>query len=144
MMIREMEAADLDRVMQIWLNTNVQAHHFIPKEYWEKNFDLVKEMLPKATVYVYESGNCGKPAGFLGLAGSYVAGIFVCGQAQSNGIGKRLLCHAKSIKDGLSLHVYCKNERAVRFYEREGFLCRGRRTEEETGEEEILMEWKRP
>ena len=37
-MVRRMEETDLDSVMQIWLESNIKAHDFIPKEYWENNF----------------------------------------------------------------------------------------------------------
>lgn len=53
-MIRKMEKEDLDRVSQIWLDTNIKAHDFIPSQYWEKNYEPVREMLPQAEVYVWE------------------------------------------------------------------------------------------
>ena len=33
-MIRKFRMEDLERVMELWLNTNIQAHDFILKEYW--------------------------------------------------------------------------------------------------------------
>lgn len=56
-MIRVLQKADIDRVVDIWLDTNVKAHYFIPAQYWESNIELVKKMLPQAEVYVYEN-NC--------------------------------------------------------------------------------------
>ena len=53
-MIRKMEKKDLDRVSKIWLDTNIKAHDFIPAQYWEKNYEPVREMLPQAEVYVWE------------------------------------------------------------------------------------------
>ena len=53
-MIRELRKADVDKVADIWLDTNIRAHDFIPAQYWESNFESVKELLPHATVYVYE------------------------------------------------------------------------------------------
>ena len=53
-MIRELRKADIDKVADIWLDTNIRAHDFIPAQYWESNFESVKELLPPATVYVYE------------------------------------------------------------------------------------------
>jgi len=32
-MIRKYVDGDIDAVMQIWLNTNIQAHNFISKDY---------------------------------------------------------------------------------------------------------------
>ena len=54
-MIRALQKADIERVVDIWLDTNLKAHYFIPGQYWKDNIDLVKEMLPQAEVYVYEN-----------------------------------------------------------------------------------------
>ena len=54
-MIRVLQKADIERVVDIWLDTNLKAHYFIPGQYWKNNIDLVKEMLPQAEVYVYEN-----------------------------------------------------------------------------------------
>lgn len=34
-MIRMFDARDLDQVMELWLNGNIEAHDFIPRNYWE-------------------------------------------------------------------------------------------------------------
>lgn len=72
-MIRELRKADINSVAEIWLDTNRKAHAFIPASYWESNFALVKEMLPQAEVYVYETDQ--GIQGFLGLNGEYIEGI---------------------------------------------------------------------
>ena len=64
-MIRVLQKADIERVVDIWLDTNLKAHYFIPGQYWKNNIDLVKEMLPQAEVYVYEN-DC-QIEGFIGL-----------------------------------------------------------------------------
>ena len=53
-MIRQFVPEDLDEVMQIWLKTNQEAHNFISPDYWSSHYDMVKEMLPQAEIYVYE------------------------------------------------------------------------------------------
>ena len=52
--IRAFRENDLISVMQIWFDTNINAHSFIPKEYWTDNYAVVKEILPQTEVYVYE------------------------------------------------------------------------------------------
>lgn len=64
-MIKVLQKADIERVVDIWLDTNLKAHYFIPGQYWKDNIDLVKEMLPQAEVYVYEN-DC-LIEGFIGL-----------------------------------------------------------------------------
>ncbi|NLK36510.1 MAG: GNAT family N-acetyltransferase [Epulopiscium sp.] len=127
--------------MEIWLNTNMQAHDFIPKEYWLSNFNFVKEILPSAEIYVYEID--GDIKGFVGIESGYIAGIFVSNETQSKGIGKELLHTIKGIYSELSLAVYKKNARAVNFYQREQFVVKQERTDESTGEVEYFMVWKK-
>lgn len=54
-MIREFQRNDINKVADIWLDTNIKAHNFIPAEYWKSNFKSVKEALLLAEVYVYEN-----------------------------------------------------------------------------------------
>ena len=92
-MIRELRKADINKVAEIWLNTNIKAHDFIPAQYWKSNFELVKELLLQATVYVYEDNQ--EIQGFIGLNDEYIEGIFVSDEMQAQGIGKILLNYAK-------------------------------------------------
>lgn len=100
-------------------------------------------MLPQAEVYVYINNCVDEITGFIGLEGTYIAGIFVRKQARSKGSGKALLEYVKGKKQELTLNVYRKNEAAVRFYEREGFRIMSERTDEATAEEEYIMGWLR-
>lgn len=138
-MIRKMQNIDIDRVADIWLKTNLKAHYFIPEQYWTSNYELVKEMLLQAEVYVYEDNKIIQ--GFVGVRDEYIEGIFVSGKIQSHGIGKALLDYIKDKKDRLQLNVYQKNVRAMSFYKREGFTIRSERLDDFTGEKEYVMEW---
>ena len=141
-MIRRLQKIDIDAVSGIWLDSNRDTHDFIPTEYWESNFLLVKEMLLQAEVYVYIDECKNEIEGFVGLDQEYIAGIFVRKEARSGGIGKALLDFVKEKKQELTLNVYRKNERAVRFYEREGFQIIDRTVDKSTDEKEYLMKWK--
>ena len=140
-MIRKLEETNLDAVMQIWLDTNIKTHRFIPAEYWSGNYEMVRSLLPEAEVYVYEDDATGEIVGFIGLMDTFVAGLFVKDGMQSKGIGKQLLDYAKSEKEQLRLTVYQKNERAVRFYLREWFVAADEQVDENTNEIEYVMVW---
>lgn len=140
-MIRKFRMEDLERVMELWLNTNIQAHDFILKEYWISNFDMVKTILPKAEINVYEIQN--EIEAFVGIDNGYIAGIFVSDEMQSKGIGKQLLEKAKELYSELSLTVYQKNIKAVYFYQREQFIIKQEQIDENTGEIEYLMVWRK-
>lgn len=138
-MIRKLQKTDVIKVADIWLNSNIKAHNFIPARYWESNYDPVKEMLLQAEVYVYESN--GEIQGFIGLNREYIEGIFVCDELQSQGIGKLLLDFIKERRTKLSLNVYEKNIRAIHFYQREGFEIQDEGIDEATGEKDYVMIW---
>ena len=121
-MIRKFETQDLDAVMQIWLHGNLDAHAFIPASFWKAHFEMVRDMLPQAELYVHENEAPRQIDGFIGLTESHIEGIFVAKAARSKGIGKALLDYAKSRKPCLTLSVYQKNQRALAFYRREQFV----------------------
>ena len=65
------------------------------------------------------------------------------GPARSGGVGRQLLDHVKAGRRQLRLQVYRKNLRAAAFYRREGFYVLEEGVDPETGEAELLMEWRR-
>lgn len=138
-MIRELRKADINRVADIWLDTNIKAHYFIPAQYWKSNFELVKGLLLQATVYIYEDNQ--EIQGFIGLNDEYIEGIFVSVEMQSQGIGKILLNYAKDKRNKLFLNVYQKNTRAISFYKREKFEVQYSSMDEATGEKDYVMVW---
>lgn len=138
-MIREFREIDLEEVMKIWLETNIKSHNFIIEEYWKSNYSLVKEIIPKSEVYVFEENN--KIKGFLGIVEeNYIAGIFVKEEFQNQGIGKKLIDFIKSKKENLFLNVYDKNIRAKKFYFSNDFKILKEIKDNEFKEKEFLLE----
>lgn len=140
-MIRSFENKDLDQVMSIWLQVNMESHSFIEADYWKNNYEMVREMIPKAEVLVSEEN--GQIRGFIGLIDTYIAGIFVRAAEQSKGVGTGLLHTVMKSRDNLRLNVYKKNMRAVSFYQHYGFQIINQGIDESTSEEECTMEWHR-
>lgn len=140
-MIRKLQKVDINKVADIWLKTRacLKAHFFISEQYWISNYELVKEMLPQAEVYVYENDK--RIQGFVGVKDEYIEGIFVADEMQSQGIGKKLLDYIKDKKVKLQLSVYQKNVRAISFYQREEFIIRCGQLDKFTGEKEYVMNW---
>ena len=138
-MIRSLQKADINRIADIWLDTNLKAHSFISAQYWESNYELVKEMMSQAEVYVYEDDKMIQ--GFVGISNEYIEGIFVPDEMQSCGIGKLLLDYIKDKKVSLRLNIYQKNARAISFYQRHGFHLTGQKKfEEDTTEYLVKLE----
>ena len=142
-MIRKFETQDLDAVMQIWLQANLDAHAFIPASFWDANFEMVRDLLSQAELYVHENEDTRQIDGFIGLTENHIEGIFVAKSARSKGVGKALLEYAKSRKPCLTLSVYQKNQRALAFYRREQFTVQSEGIDEDTNEAELQMLWSR-
>lgn len=138
-MIRRMEPHDLDACINIWLQSNLSAHDFIPATYWSSHLDYMREVLPQAEVWVYCIAD--KVNAFIGLDSEYIAGLFVDEKFRSQDIGHRLINHVKSQHHRLTLCVFEKNQRAINFYIREGFTDIKHRIDESTNEMEIVMQW---
>ena len=51
-MIRKLEKTDVDKVANLWLEANLTAHDFISEKYWKDHFNMVKEQLLQAEVYI--------------------------------------------------------------------------------------------
>lgn len=140
-MIRKFEKKDINAVMEIWKNENIRAHNFIAKEYWQDNYEYVKDILPKADIYVYILDE--KIVGFVGVNKNYIEGIFIDINNQHSGIGTSLLDKIKENKDNLTLSVYKKNENAISFYEKNNSIIASENIDKSTNEIEYTMTWKK-
>ena len=138
-MIRKFEMKDTKRVMQIWLDVNMDAHNFVQDDYWLSNYQSVQKQLLQADIFVYEQDE--EIQGFVGMTDDYLAGIFVDKKCRSMGIGKELLECVKQNYPVFSLNVYQKNRRAVDFYLREGLSIISKGIDEDTSEADYTMVW---
>lgn len=136
-MIRLAEQQDLDRIMEIWLEGNLQAHDFVDPAYWTGCLQEVREAIAQADVWVWDEN--GRVEAFAGMVEHYLAGLFVSGAQRGKGIGGLLLEHIKEQRFPLTLHVYSRNAGAVQFYERHGFGIVSEYIDPETGQPEREM-----
>lgn len=136
-MIRLAERQDLDRIMEIWLEGNLQAHDFVDPAYWTGCLQEVREAIAQADVWVWDEN--GRVEAFAGMVEHYLAGLFVSGAQRGKGIGGLLLEHIKEQRFPLTLHVYSRNAGAVQFYERHGFGIVSEYIDPETGQPEREM-----
>lgn len=133
---------DTDRVVRIWLEASILAHHFIPAMYWiGKQEDMKNVYLPASATYVYVDEQTGLVQGFISMVDNYLAALFVIPEAQGKGIGTALMDYVKKKHPEIALKVYAKNEPSVAFYEKQGFRLVEEQIEEETAEKEFVMKW---
>ena len=112
-MIRKMKPANLNAIMEIWLSSNLDAHSFVGRQYWQEQLPAVRAAIQDAEVYCYIATN-DTIAGFIGL--------FVVSKYRQQGISSQLLVFVQGYHQQLTLDSYPQNQRAVAFYHRHGFV----------------------
>ena len=140
--INKITEKDIPEIVNIWYEVSLQAHGFIPGEYWRKNKDqMSNKYIPMSETFKAMKGD--KILGFISLLDDYLAAIFVKSEFQGRGIGSLLLSHAMSIRNHLELKVFQKNKHSVAFYKAKGFSVIAESTDNDTGEDEFVMQWQK-
>ncbi len=130
--IRAYEPADRPRLLDIWHRASLEVHDFLPHDLLSEQKELVGEVyLVKAETFVATREDL--PVGFIGLLSRHIGGLFVDPDHQGGGIGRLLVTHAMSLKGALELEVYARNQAALGFYRRLGFVETGRRPTDDNG-----------
>ena len=155
-MIRKANEKDLARIAEIQIfNYRLYFYPiFRSDEYYFQELqvpDLMKSYEPELdSLYVYDDGvgkmetaawryDDGVVKGFIKVEGTYIARLFVEPVLQNGAIGSHLLEYA--IKEHNADHLWAleKNVKAIRFYERHGFVATGEKKPEEGTTEYLIM-----
>lgn len=138
-MIRKLTNIDIDKIMDIWLESTVKAHNFISREYWENNYKVVKDVyIPIADTFVYEEE--GETRGFISIINNeFIGALFVDVKFQGMGIGTKLIDYSVEKYKKLTLAVYKENKKSVEFYTRKGFKIIEEGLNEDSGYTEYIM-----
>lgn len=139
--IRAMHPQDLDDIMKIWLNENLDAHHFIDPSFWKEHLDEVRTAISDSDITVLTEDE--RVVGFLGMNQNYVEGLFVDKEHQGKGYGLALIRSAQENHPFLQLSVYQKNTSAIAFYQHCGFCILSEKTQSNQNFNEFLMEWRK-
>jgi len=141
-MIRPFTPTDMDAVLDLWLEASNIAHAFAGTGFWEQHLDAMRhQYLPAAETWVYQDDQSNQILGFVSLHENTLPAIFVAPGAQGKGIGQQLIARAKALREQLTLNVYSKNTRSIRFYQQCGFVITADDTEPETGEAVKVMHY---
>lgn len=141
--IRKADRKDLARIAEI-LVFNYRLYFYPIFKADEYYFDelQVPSLMEKFeteldSLYVYDDGVV---KGFIKIEGTYIARLFVEPVLQNGSIGSRLLEYAMKEHHADHLWALEKNIKAIRFYERHGFVATGeKKLEEGTSEYLILL-----
>lgn len=104
----------------------------------EEDAAFVAGLIARTEVLVAEGG-------FLAREGEEVLALYLSPVARGRGVGRALLDAAKQGRDRLTLWAFQRNEGALRFYAREGFVAVERTDGEgnEAGLPDVRLVWER-
>ena len=143
--LRPYEPADETAAIDLWQRTWQQAYPVIDfasrREWWQKRWQ--DEIIPTATIVVAEMD--GTMVGFVTVNPDerYLDQIVVAPENWASGLAEALLEEARRLSPaGLTLHVNKDNARALRFYEKHGFVIQGGDVNPNSGRPVYKMSWR--
>ena len=142
-MIRKFSTKDTAAVMQVWIETIVEAHDFVNANYWHNALEnMQNNYILNSDSYVYLKD--GGIIGFISIIeGNVIGAIFVEKQFHGKGIGEALLEHVKTKYEKLYISVFEKNKNAQQFLLNRGFKFEYKQHDVNTGEDELLYIWEK-
>ncbi|WP_291685983.1 GNAT family N-acetyltransferase [Bradyrhizobium sp.] len=142
--LRPYRAEDEDALIALWQRTWQQAYPTIDfaarVNWWRERWR--SELVPKAAIVVAEQD--GAPVGFVTIdASGYLDQLVVAPDHWGSELATTLVNEAKRRSpDRITLLVNQDNARAIRFYERNGFMHAGEDVNPTSGRPVKKMEWK--
>jgi putative acetyltransferase len=135
---------DEDAAIALWLATWQHAYPDIDFNarvtWWRERWR--KDLVPQAAIIVAEQS--GQLTGFVTIdLKGYLDQLVVSPGHWGSDLGNALVDEAKRLSpDGITLLVNTDNTRAIRFYERNGFVEAGGDVNPTSGRPVLRMEWK--
>ncbi|WP_424600291.1 GNAT family N-acetyltransferase [Bradyrhizobium sp.] len=142
--LRPYRAEDEDAAIALWLKTWQQAYPSIDFSarlpWWRERWR--NELVPNAAIIVAEEADA--MLGFVTIdAKGYLDQLVVVPDRWGSALAERLVNEAKRLSpDRITLLVNTDNVRAIRFYERNGFVHAGEDVNPTSGRPVLRMEWK--
>lgn len=115
------DAAACAAIMREWIG---EAAWFPSVHVAAEDTPFILSKIDRGQVWV--SGQGQDVRGFLALEGDFLSCLYVAGQYRGQGVGRRLLDHAKALAPAFTLWTFAANIGAQRFYLREGLVETGR------------------
>jgi putative acetyltransferase len=142
--LRPYRAEDEDAAIALWLATWQQAYpgiDFVARVAWWRE-RWRKDLVPNAAIIVAEQS--GGLIGFVTIDRSgYLDQLVVAPDHWGSDLGNALADEAKRLSpDGITLLVNTDNARAIRFYQRNGFVQAGDDVNPTSGRPVLRMAWK--
>ena len=143
--LRPYRAADEDTAIELWRRSWQVAYPHLDfaarLDWWRERWR--SELVGTATIVLAEAG--GEMVGFVTVDPRtlYLDQIVVAPEAWGSKIAGALLAEAKRLSPrGLDLKVNADNARAIRFYQKQGFVITGDATNPRSGAPIHTMAWR--
>jgi putative acetyltransferase len=142
--LRPYRAEDEDAAISLWQRTWQQAYPSIDfaarLTWWRERWR--KELVPKAAIIVAEQS--GALVGFVTIdSQGYLDQLVVSPDHWGSALANALVDEAKRLSpDRITLLVNNDNARAIRFYQRNGFMHAGEDVNPTSGRPVLRMEWR--
>jgi len=143
--LRPYRAADEDTAIELWRRSWQVAYPHLDfaarLDWWRERWR--NELVGTATIVLAEAG--GEVVGFVTVDPRtlYLDQIVVAPEAWGSKIADALLAEAKRLSPrGLDLKVNVDNARAIRFYQKQGFVITGDATNPRSGAPIHIMAWR--
>jgi putative acetyltransferase len=143
--LRAYDARDEDAAIALWLRSWQRTYPAIDfsarLDWWRARWR--SELVPAATIVVAEAGQA--MLGFVTVDPQtrYLDQIVVAPEHWGSAVGAALIAEARRISPaGLDLDVNIDNARAIRFYEKLGFIISGAGTNPISGKPVHRMSWR--
>lgn len=144
--IRPMRAEDLAATLDMWVAAWQAAYpaiDFAARRTWTGERIAELERTGSISLIALLDGRI-VGAMVLNPDTGYLDQIVVATEWQGRGIADILLTEARRIaKSGIELHVNQDNARAIRFYQKHGFITTGEDTNPRSGAPVLRMSWRR-
>ncbi len=143
--LRPYRTEDEDAAIALWQRTWQQAYPSIDfaarVAWWRERWR--NELVPNAAIMIAEGS--GQLVGFVTIdSKDYLDQLVVAPDHWGSELGSALVNEAKRLSpDGITLLVNNDNARAIRFYERHGFVHAGEDANPTSGRPVLKMAWRR-
>jgi ribosomal protein S18 acetylase RimI-like enzyme len=145
-LIRPARAEEYDDVARVWMESWVSSGLAEPSEFLLANLRarIRREIEDGWSLFVAEDDGALAAMLALHLPKLYLDQLFVAPEYQGHSLGRKLLAFTRTkLPDEIHLRCVRENEKAWRWYEREGFLFEKEQVEPMTGFMMKHYRWKR-
>lgn len=130
--IQNIEEEQVESLINLWRDSVIATHHFLPNEEIQKLTPFVQQALISTDILLI-SISSGEITGFIGIQDQKIEMLFVSPYFLRKGIGKHLVTKAINEYKAIFVDVNEQNIEAYNFYKSMGFFTFARLEQDDFG-----------